>query len=117
MLLTYRLGVIYAFTSFKGGPATQLLNNAVNALLSTVDVTPAPTVLWSLQFEQQPGATSDVPSNTNPYILKFPPSSTDLAFDDSVLDRVMETWQRIVGDDAGDFLVYEDKETTAEEDE
>lgn len=120
MSLIYRLGVLYASTSFQGEPGTQLLKKAVDTLLSTVEVTPTPTVLWSLQFEQQSGVTSGDQFNaSNPHILRFPCSSTDPVFDDSVLDRVKEIWQKIVGNDVGDFLVYDDKDNdaNAEEDE
>lgn len=34
----------------------------------------------------------------------------DLAFDDKILDDVKEVWQKIVGEDAGEFLVFQDRE-------
>jgi hypothetical protein len=34
----------------------------------------------------------------------------DLAFDDAVLENVKEVWQKIVGDEAGEFLVFQDRE-------
>ena len=34
----------------------------------------------------------------------------DLAFDDMVLENVREVWQKIVGDDGGEFLIFQDRE-------
>jgi hypothetical protein len=34
----------------------------------------------------------------------------DLAFDDVVFDHVKDVWQKITGADAGDFLVFQDRE-------
>lgn len=34
----------------------------------------------------------------------------DLAFDDAVLENVKEVWQKIVGHEAGEFLVFQDRE-------
>jgi Rab proteins geranylgeranyltransferase component A len=40
----------------------------------------------------------------------------DPAFDDSMLDNVREVWQKIAGDDAGEFLVFQDREEVADDD-
>jgi hypothetical protein len=34
----------------------------------------------------------------------------DLAFDDDVFDNVKEVWQKIVGEDGGEFLAFKDRE-------
>ena len=34
----------------------------------------------------------------------------DLAFDDAILDNVKEVWQKIVGENGGEFLVFQDRE-------
>jgi hypothetical protein len=39
----------------------------------------------------------------------------DLAFDDTVLDNVKNVWQKISGDDAGEFLVFQDREAYDED--
>jgi len=41
----------------------------------------------------------------------------DHAFDDLILDNVKEVWQKIAGDDAGEFLVFQDREMEADDDE
>ena len=41
----------------------------------------------------------------------------DLAFDDSVLENVRKMWQKIVGNDGGEFLVFQDREAYADDDE
>jgi hypothetical protein len=87
-------------------------------LLSTVEVTPTPIVLWSVQYEQHPDeASSSTPVSTDGHVLNFPPTSMDLAFDDSILDNVREVWQKITGDDAREFLVFQDREVEADDDE
>lgn len=76
-----------------------------------------PTVLWSVQYEQHSGsAPITAPSDTNEHILNFPPTPMDPAFDDAVLDNVREVWKKIMGNEAGDFLVFEDREVVDEDD-
>lgn len=53
------------------------------------------------------------PSLQSDHIVVFPQTSSDLAFDDTVLGRVKEAWQKIMGSEAEEkqFLVFEDRET------
>lgn len=83
-----------------------------------VDATPSPTLLWSLQYEHHPSiATSLLPATDSGNVLKFPPPPSDLAFDDAILGRVKGVWQTIIGDDAGEFLTFEDREAYGDDDE
>jgi hypothetical protein len=52
-------------------------------------------------------------------MLGFPSSSLDIAFDDSMLDRVKEAWQKIMGEETNpqDFLMFPDREGIADDDE
>jgi hypothetical protein len=112
-----RLGVLYASTTLSGKPGFELLHKAVGALLSTVDVTPAPHVLWSIQYQQRPSSGSEtLPVGLEEHVMRFPPQSLDLAFDDSTFDRVKQVWEKIMGDDAGDFLVFQDREAYDDDD-
>jgi hypothetical protein len=87
-----------------------LLRKAVESLLSAHDVTPSPTILWSVEYQQEASSGSEtLPSDTN-HVIRFPPPSLDLAFDDTVLENVKEVWQKIVGDEGGEFLVFQDRE-------
>lgn len=47
----------------------------------------------------------------------FPPLSSDLAFDDSVLDRVKDAWNKITADDEqrGDFLSFDRRKQEVDE--
>lgn len=82
----------------------------MESLLSAQDVQPSPTILWSVEYQQQASSGSEtLPSDTD-RIVRFPPPSMDLAFDDMVLENVREVWQKIVGDDGGEFLVFQDRE-------
>ena len=95
---------------------SQLLQKATEALLSAVDASPRPTVLWSVRYEQQPSSGFET-LPTGDHVLSFPPPSLDLAFDDTVLDNVKAVWQKIAGDDAGEFLVFQEREAYADDDE
>ncbi|KAF2177181.1 hypothetical protein K469DRAFT_378932 [Zopfia rhizophila CBS 207.26] len=110
--------VLYVSTSLSGEKGFQLLGKAVETLLRTVDISPPPTVLWSAQYEQRySAANSSLPPSSSEHVLKFPPSSVDLAFDDSILDQVKSVWQKIMGDDAGEFLVFKDREANVDAEE
>lgn len=107
-------GILYASAQLGGTAGSELLQVAVRELLAAVEVTPAPTVLWSVQYQQRPSSGSEnLPAGA--HILKFPPSPLDLAFDDKVLENVKAIWQKIVGEDAGEFLVFQDRESYDDE--
>ncbi|CAO2651106.1 Nn.00g094030.m01.CDS01 [Neocucurbitaria sp. VM-36] len=109
--------LLYASTSLSGDKGFELLQQAVEALLSSVDVTPPPSILWSIKYQQQPSSGSEsLPTGVDNQVLHFPPPSMDLAFDDSVLENVRELWQKIMGD-GGEFLVFQDREAYADDDE
>ncbi|KAF2712734.1 hypothetical protein K504DRAFT_401904 [Pleomassaria siparia CBS 279.74] len=110
--------ILYAFTSLEGNTGFQLLDKAVQTLLSTVEVTPIPTTLWSVRYVQHSvGGSGPLPRSANDHFLHFPPTSMDPAFDDAVLGNVREAWQKIMGDDGGEFLVFQDREPVADDDE
>jgi len=94
----------------SGRDGFALLQKAVDSLLSAHDVSPSPTILWSVEYQQQASSGSETLPTDTDHVVRFPPPSMDLAFDDAVLDNVKEVWQKIVGDDAGEFLVFQDRE-------
>ncbi|KAF2830094.1 rab geranylgeranyl transferase escort protein-like protein [Ophiobolus disseminans] len=103
--------VLYASTSSSGEKGFELLGKAVNTLLATVDISPSPNLLWSLQYQQRPTSGTDlIPAEPNGHLLRFPPASLDLAFDDSMFVHVKEVWEKVVGNDGGEFLVFQDRE-------
>lgn len=110
--------VLYVSTALPSPNGPRLLQAAVSALVSAVDVTPRPSILYSIQYEQ---SASSPPSALSPLqnerVLSFPASGLDLAFDDEIIDGVKDVWRRIVGDgeDAGEFLVFEDRESYDDE--
>jgi hypothetical protein len=85
-----------------------------------VDEDPHPSVLWRLKYEQQvqksrdPGPDS---AKNSVWTIVFPTPSTDLAFDETILDTVKDAWQKVMGQDAKDFLVFEDRNPVDEEDD
>ncbi|KAF2036287.1 rab geranylgeranyl transferase escort protein-like protein [Setomelanomma holmii] len=109
--------ILYCSTSLTGDRGFALLTKAADALLSSVDVSPAPTVLWSAQYQQLPTSGLESMQEDSSHILKFPPLSLDLAFDDSIFDAVKDMWQKVAGDEAGEFLVFKDREAYDDDDE
>jgi hypothetical protein len=102
---------LYATTTLSGKQGFDLLNKAVDALIASVDVSPTPDLLWSAQYQQTPtSGMESLPAHAGDHIVCFPPPPMDLAFDDTIFDRVKDVWQKIVGNDAGEFLVYQDRE-------
>lgn len=102
--------IMYASTSLSSDKGFELLQEAIQALLEAVDVSPQPTVLWSAQYQQRASSGSEVSAADTRNVLSFPPPSMDLAFDDAILDNVKEIWQTIVGSESGEFLVFQDRE-------
>ncbi|ORY18694.1 GDP dissociation inhibitor-domain-containing protein [Clohesyomyces aquaticus] len=110
--------VLYASIALKGTAGFQYLKKSVEALLLSLDVTPSPTTLLSVQYEQQSRPSMQLlASETDEPTNNSSSSSMDLAFDDSVLDQVKGLWQEIMGEDAGKFLVFEDREANMTEDD
>jgi hypothetical protein len=104
-------GVLYASTSLSGQQGFSLLKKAVDALLASVEVASPLNVLWSIEYQHRPtSGTEELPTDTDDHILRFPPPSMDLAFDDTIFERVKVVWERIMGSDAGEFLVFQDRE-------
>lgn len=111
--------VLYASTAVNGPAGFSLLSAALDALLESVEVSPTPSVLWSMQYEQQPSASMSISSvpGTQEHMLYFTPTSLDLAFDDDVLEQVTKVWETLMGQDAGEFMVLEDRSADVDEDE
>jgi Rab proteins geranylgeranyltransferase component A len=80
-----------------------------------------PEVLWSVYYwrNETPALPVDLDKEELRNISLFSHPSLDLAFDDTVFDRVREVWARIIGKKATDeeFLSFEDREGEIEEDE
>ncbi|KAH4003452.1 Rab proteins geranylgeranyltransferase [Parastagonospora nodorum] len=109
--------VLYASTALRGKLGFQLLSRAVDTLLASVDVSPAPSLLWSTQYQQRPTSGTEVlPTGNDDRVLRFPPPSADLAFDDNIFDHVKDVWEKIMGGEGGDFLVFQDREVYDDED-
>lgn len=108
--------VLYASVALGNERGFVLLEQAVKLLLRAINTEPTSTILWSLRYKQHTrirphwqSVSRENPS-TSRQILEFSPSPPDLAFDDSTLDEVKESWQKILGDEAGEFMVFDDRE-------
>ncbi|KAL1311245.1 hypothetical protein AAFC00_001434 [Neodothiora populina] len=107
--------ILYASIALTGDKAFELLQKAIKKLIATQgsDV----KVLWTLQYQQSSNFHSpNVADEANGNILRFPNAPLDLAFNDSVLDNVKQTWLRIVGGNGDEFMKFEDREAAAEDD-
>jgi Rab proteins geranylgeranyltransferase component A len=99
--------------------------DAVQCLMEAVDAENPPTVLWQMYYTQNGDDPSTAEAVSQPdssevgasRTLMFPRLSLDLAFDGAVLERVREVWKKIMGDEAGSFMVFEDREGAAAEDD
>lgn len=111
-----RLGVLYALVSLGSSKGFTLLDQAVDSLLSAMNTTPAPKVLWSAKYQQQPSSGSDVLPCGSEKIIRFPPPPMDLAFDDGVLDNVKSVWEKVTGQEGGEFLRFQDREAYTDDD-
>ncbi len=89
-----------------------------------MDEQPIPLVLWRLQYGQRAaqdtlqGITQQSSNDRTlkEQIITFPNPSVDLAFDESVVHRVKEVWQRIMGPDAEGFMHFDRREGNESED-
>lgn len=114
------LGVLYASTSLIGQNGFALMKAAVEALLRSVDTIPSPTTLWSMQYEQNPHSISSQLSSVSgiqDHILNFSLPPIDLSFEDAVLDQVKSVWEKLKGDDEGNFLEFENRTPDLDDDE
>jgi len=102
--------ILYASTSLSSDKGFELLKMAVDALLEAIDVSLKTAVLWSAQYRQQASSGLETLPADSHQVLSFAPPSMDLAFDDSIFDNVKSIWQKITGEEDGEFLVFQDRE-------
>ena len=118
-----RIGIIYSSVHLPLALGQSILRSAVQKLLGVVDEEPRPDVLWSLQYSQPKSSVEDyvqspieaksvVPSE----VLLLSEPSTDLVFDDRILERVRISWQKVTGESEG-FMHFEDREIGAYDDD
>ncbi|KAF2434865.1 hypothetical protein EJ08DRAFT_627082 [Tothia fuscella] len=105
--------VIYASTSGK-----QEINAlAVDCLLRQVAAEPVPKVLWTMQYEQHAGSWQEDEAVEHEGVITMKPSSLDLVFDENILSEVESAWKKVLGDDAGTFLTFEDRNSVGDDDD
>lgn len=93
------------------GKGPELLQKAVDALLMAVAASSKPAVLWTMNYQRHISSSTDTMTAGSEHALSVPPSSMDLAFDDTILDNVKSVWRKIVGEGGGEFLVFQDRES------
>ena len=109
--------ILYASVACAGDDGGfDMLDRAVNTLLSLVQTEVPPTLLWSMRYEQQTpvnheGSDSNKSKHTD-QVFQFPQSSPALSFDDGIITQVEQAWKSIVGADAeaSPFMQFEDRE-------
>lgn len=120
-------GVIYGQTlSLPHVSADDLLRKCVERLLASVDESPAPRILWHMQYDQdfrQTPTVDDIEANnecnelSNPHILRLPDLAPGFVLEDDVLKHVRAAYEKIVGDEGAPFIVFEDREGQGGDDE
>lgn len=120
--------VLHGFTSASGPLGSQFLDAAVQTLVRTTGEDPMPSCLWSMKFEQRGqskpllgGADIDTAATEYANVLTFPQTgAVDLKFDDGVVDRVRNVWEKILGDEADAerdaFMKFEEREGLGDDD-
>ena len=111
------LGVVYLST-VSGPISRELLEKALSLLLAAVagDSGDA-TYLYKLHYEQRGGLASvDVDGS----VVSLPSLPLDLAFNDSVMDRVRAAWEVVTkGDESAEgteYMVFDDREGAVDDD-
>lgn len=97
-----------------------MIEGAIDKLLQS-SAEPGSEALWSLRYTQLGRAVcgDTRPANAvSGNVIRFPPPSLDLAFDDSTIDLVKDAWALVMGDEASpeDFMNFEDRENYDDED-
>ncbi|KAL2820000.1 GDP dissociation inhibitor [Aspergillus granulosus] len=111
--------ILYGSVSITGQQGQSLIADAIDKLLKS-NAGPDARVLWSLRYTQLGRAVGSDASPANDVsgnLIRFPPQSLDLAFDDSVIDLVKDAWTIIMGDGASPdhFMKFEDRESYDDE--
>ncbi|KAL4924746.1 putative Rab geranylgeranyl transferase escort protein [Aspergillus undulatus] len=108
--------ILYSSVSIPGQQGQSLIEGAIEKLLQS-RAGPNAKVLWSLRYTQLGRAVAaggeTLPANlVSGRVIRFPPPSLDLAFDDSIIDLVKDAWTMVMGDEASKeiFMKFEDRE-------
>ena len=117
------LAVLYGSIQASPEEGQEWLKKAATGLVEAItENTEKPKILWSLFYSQEASKTENLHSQeeSGPEIVDrtvvFSDSSTDLAFDDSVLREVRRAWQHIT-ENANGFMDFEDREVGEYDDE
>ncbi|KAL2830201.1 GDP dissociation inhibitor-domain-containing protein [Aspergillus cavernicola] len=111
--------VLYGSVSIPGQQGQSLIEGAIGKLLQS-SAGPDARVLWSLRYTQLGRA---VDGDTRPAnvvsgnVIRFPPPSLDLSFDDSIIDLVKDAWNVVMDNEASpeEFMSFTDRESYDDE--
>jgi len=116
--------VIYGSTSSVDEGSEARLTDAVNTLAFTADENAPPRTLWSLFYVQTGtpvSASTSLPVDLDGsgHVMKFPPASLDLAFDDGLIGCVRAAWKKIMGPECEDasFMQFEEREGVGDDED
>ncbi|KAK4892723.1 Rab proteins geranylgeranyltransferase component A [Elasticomyces elasticus] len=93
----------------------EVIDNAVNSLLESVSDQPRPSILWQMHYRHHVQVDKGTESDSDKPTLVLPPLSTDIVFEDEVLESVRVMWQKITGDSAESFMKFEAREGAEDE--
>ena len=114
------LGVVYCSIALPPQKGHTVLTTVLGQLLAVVEETPQPAVLWSLRYSQRESTiakpVNDAGSQISGGVIRLPQLSSNLAFDDSILQHVRQAWQRVTKDEEG-FMQFNDRQDDAYDDD
>jgi hypothetical protein len=107
--------VLYASVTAAPPHAKALLDAATEVLLQSLSQGNSTRILWHLSYRQRASAEALRPKSAetagDECALTFPNHQRGVAFDDSIIDGVRASWQKIMGAEADEaFLAFEDRE-------
>lgn len=124
---------ILHLTTLRGSADKSLLNRCLELLLSSLSKDhETPMCLYKLYYEQAQGPVtlegksklnsgSDVDVGIASKTFNFPIPSVDLAFDDTILEPVLQAWQQVMGlskDDAeSEYMKFQDRDGMGDDDD
>ena len=86
-----------------------LLNYAVKRLIASTKDDPKPEVLWSMHYQQSYDPSTIVMS-THPNVVQLPSVAPSFVLEDDILRDVRAAYESIMGDNAGSFMNFDDRE-------
>lgn len=110
--------ILYASTVHPDG--FDILDNAIDNFLRSIDEQTIPDVLWKMQFVHHlPDLSGSLYGSgcDQGNLIVFPSVSTDVVLEDNVMENIKIAWHKITGKGDEMFMKFEPRETVGVDDE